>query len=551
MFSWMKNSGRHLFRKTFSDRHKQQMPEQSQRSSIDSGANPPDGNHADGSKGGPIKKVSRSIQQNRDFLESKLGRNVGVINRSFKMGENSDHSAHLFAIGGMVESTVINENVLGPLMNMSQPNSNVPLLVHLKESILSVAEIEYEDNLHQISFELFGGKIIVFLEGEEAALVINAQAWEIRGIEQPITETVIRGPRDAFTEDLSTNLSMLRRRIRNPNLRCEPLILGEQTHTKIVVAYIEGIVNKEILQEVFRRLQNIEIDSVLESGFIEQYIEDAPFSIFPTVGNQEKPDVVAAQLLEGRVSIFVDGTPIVLTVPYLLINHFQVSEDYFSRPYYSNFIRGLRVISFFIATLLPGVFVAIQYFHPILIPFSLLVKFFVTRSNIPFQLYFEIIIMLVIFEIIRESGLRMPKPVGQAVSLVGALILGEAAVQAGLVGIPVVVTVALVGISSFPVNSLSEPISILRIVFVIAGATFGLFGILIIGMMVVTHLASLRSFGVPFAAPLFPIKIRDWGDGIMRLPLWLLTKRPAAFKTQNPVKQKLGGHSGEGSRGKE
>lgn len=500
-----------------------------------------------------FKKVSKSVHENRKFLETTLGNNAGIINRSFQIGENSFSQALIFAVSGMVETTVINENVLGPLMNMANPpaNSHKSLLVYLKESVLSVAEIDFIDNLYQIVNDIFTGKIVLFIEGEEHALIINAQAWEMRGIEQPITETVIRGPRDAFTEDLSTNLTLLRRRIRNPNLRCEPLMIGEQSHTKIVIAYIDGIVNREILQEVYTRLENIKVDAILESGYIEQYIEDAPFSIFPTVGNQEKPDIVAAQLLEGRVSIFVDGTPIVLTVPYLLINHFQVSEDYFSRPYYSNFVRVLRVISFFISVLLPGVFVAIQYFHPILIPFSLLVKFFITRANVPFQLYVEMIVMLIVFEIIRESGLRMPKPVGQAVSLVGALILGEAAVSAGLVGIPVVVTVALVGISSFPVNSLSEPISLLRIAFVVAGATFGLFGILMLGMLVVSHLASLRSFGIPFTAPLFPIKIGDWVDGIIRFPIWLMTKRPATIGSVNRTKQRFGGLSGEGKRGKE
>jgi spore germination protein KA len=546
MFRWIKKSARRLFQEPNS-----KSSQTSNQATDTSNENNRDILQTNRAQLGRYERVSTSLQQNKKFLETALGNNVGIINRSFKMGEQFSHSALLCAVSGMVETTVINENILGPLMKMTPPKTKEPLLLYLKESVLSVADIIYLDNLHQIVNELFTGKVVLFIEGEEKALVIGAQAWEMRGIEQPITETVIRGPRDAFTEDLSTNLTLLRRRIRNPNLRCEPMIIGEQTHTKIVIAYIEGIVNPEIVKEVYRRLENIKVDSILESGYIEQYIEDAPFSIFPTIGNQEKPDIVAAQLLEGRVSIFVDGTPIVLTVPYLLINHFQVSEDYFSRPYYSNFVRVLRVVSFFISVLLPGMFVAIQYFHPILIPFSLLVKFFITRANVPFQLYVEIILMLIIFEIIRESGLRMPKPVGQAVSLVGALILGEAAVSAGLVGIPVVVTVALVGISSFPVNTLSEPISVLRILFVIAGASLGLFGILILGMVVVSHLASLRSFGVPFAAPLFPIKIKDWADGIIRFPLWLLTRRPEAFNTLNPTKQKLGGLSGEGKRGKE
>lgn len=535
MITWLKKSARHLIHKALTNETPVSHNSAPQHS-------PPN-----------YEKVHSSVNENRKFLENMLGNNVGIIDRNFQIGTEPFSSALIFAVSGMVETTVINENILGPLMTMSKPSANLnkSLLDYLRESILSVADIFYMDNLYQIVNEIFTGKIALFIEGENSALIINAQAWEMRGIEQPITETVIRGPRDSFTEDISTNLTLLRRRIRNPNLRCEPFQLGEQTKTKIVIAYIDGIVNKEVLKEVYTRLANIKVDAILESGYIEQYIEDAPFSIFPTVGNQEKPDIVAALLLEGRVSIFVDGTPIVLTVPYLLINHFQVSEDYYSRPYYSNFVRVLRVVSFFIAVLLPGMFVAIQYFHPILIPFSLLVKFFITRANVPFQLYVEMIGMLIIFEIIRESGLRMPKPVGQAVSLVGALILGEAAVSAGLVGIPVVVTVALVGISSFPVNTLSEPISILRILFVIAGAGFGLFGILMLGMIVVSHLASLRSFGVPFAAPLFPIRIGDWVDGIIRFPLWLMTKRPATIGSTNRTKQLFGGLSGEGKRGKE
>jgi spore germination protein KA len=201
--------------------------------------------------------------------------------------------------------------------------------------------------------------------------------------------------------------------------------------------------------------------------------------------------------------------------------------------------------------MLPGVFVAVQYYHPILIPFTLLVKLVSTRADVPFELYFEMIGMLLIFEIIRESGLRMPKPIGQAVSLVGALILGEAAVQAGLVGIPVVVTVALVGIASFPVVSLSESISILRILFVLAGSTLGIFGVLMLGMLLVSHLASLRSFGVPYGAPLFPIQIQDWKDAVFRFPIWLLNKRPVTLKSSNATKQQLGGFSNEGKRGKE
>lgn len=497
-------------------------------------------------------QVSDKLNENLVFIQNELGKNMGIFYRNFKIGSNENKiSALLVAISGMVEVTVININILKPLMNMDLSKNKGDLLVTLKESTLCVVEIEFEEDLKALVKHLFVGKVVLFLEGESKALLITANAWEMRGIEQPVTETVIRGPRDSFNEDLATNLSLLRRRIRDPKLRCEAMFLGIQSHTKVVVTYLDGIVNEDVLKEVYKRLENIRIDAILETGFIEQLIEDAPFSLFPTVGNSEKPDIVASQLLEGRVAIFVDGTPLVLTVPYLLANNFQVSEDYYSRPFYVNFIRLLRVFSFFIAVLLPGSYVAVNYYHTILIPFALLVRQATLRSDVPFQLYIEITIMLLVFEIIRESGLRMPKPIGQAVSIVGALILGQAAVDAGLVGIPVVVIVALVGIAAFPINPLSEAIILLRFLFIFAGATLGLYGVLVLFMFVLGHLASLRSFGVPYAAPIFPIYLNDWKDTVLRFPLWLLGRRPETINSPNIIRQKWGGETGEGRRGKE
>lgn len=497
-------------------------------------------------------KVSEDIEENLTFIQNTLGKNMGVFYRRFKIGCGEKKiSAFLVAVSGMVEVTLINVNILRPLMEFDLSKYDDDLIMTLKESVLTVVEVDFAEDLATLSENLFTGKVVLFLEGETKAFVISARAWEMRGIEQPVSETVIRGPRDSFNEDLSTNLSLLRRRIRDPKLRCEELFLGTQTHTKVVVCYVEGIVNEDILKEVYRRLHNINIDAILETGFIEQLIQDAPFSLFPTVGNSEKPDIIASQLLEGRVSIFVDGTPLVLTVPYLLINNFQVSEDYYSRPPFANFLRILRVLSFFISVLLPGAYVAVQYYHTILIPFSLLVRQATLRTEVPFQLYIEIIVMLLVFEIIRESGLRMPKPIGQAVSIVGALILGQAAVDAGLVGIPVVVVVALVGIAAFPINPLSEAISILRILFILAGATLGLFGMLVLFMVVLGHLASLRSFGIPYSAPIFPIYLNDWKDSFIRFPLFLLGRRPRTINSPNVIRQKWGGMSGEGMRGKE
>lgn len=498
----------------------------------------------------PPEKVYSVLDQNLEYLKTAFGQTQGIVYRNFQAGKTTKQRVLLVAVSGMVKKETINKQIIGPLMNMEQPEGYEDLVGYLQESVLSVMNIEPKRDLKTIVSDILSGSAALFVDGQEKALVISAEDWQMRGVEQSVTETIVRGPRDSFNENLETNLILLRRRIKHPKLRFEAMTIGTISQTKITIAYIDGIANDEIVNEVKRRLNNIKIDAVLESGYIEQYIEDSPYSLFPTVSNSEKPDIVAGRLLEGRVAIFCDGTPIVLSVPDLLISHFQVSEDYYSRPIFASIIRILRIFSFITAIMLPGVFIAIQYFHPIMIPFSLLISLAKARVDVPFQLYIEVLVMLIIFEIIRESGIRMPRPVGQALSIVGALILGQAAVDAGLVGIPVVVVVAFVGVASFLVNSLADAIAVLRILFTIAGTTLGFYGILLLGMILVTHLASLRSFGVPYTSPLFPIVWREWKDVYVRFPLWMQLKRPKSNRTENVVRQKWGGESGEGKRGK-
>lgn len=481
------------------------------------------------------RKVSVHVRSNWDYIRERFGQNDGIVFRTFQAGKSGKRPALLVGVTGMVEKTMINENIIGPMMSMELSDCGDDIIQYLKDSVLPIFEILTEDNLYKISQLILSGNAALFIEGGSQAIILGAAAWEMRGIEQPVSETVIRGPRDSFVEDLEVNMSLLRRRIRHSNVRFETMTIGTVTRTKVVYAYIEGIVNMEIVEEVKRRLDHIQTDGILESGYIEQYIEDETFSLFPTVANSEKPDIVTARLLEGRVAILVDGSPIALVVPDLLIGHFHVSEDYYSRPFYASLIRLLRYLSFFTTIMFPALFIAIQYHHPILIPYSLLLTLAKSREGVPFQLYIEVVVMILVFEVIREAGLRMPRPIGQAVSIVGALILGEAAVEAGLVGIPVVVVVAFAGMSTFLINSLAESISILRLLFAIAGASFGIYGILLLGMVVVIHLASLRSFGIPYASPLFPIVWSDWKDWVYRLPLRMLWHRPKALHPQNYV----------------
>jgi len=280
-------------------------------------------------------------------------------------------------------------------------------------------------------------------------------------------------------------------------------------------------------------LEEINIDSILESGYIEQYIEDAPFSLFATVGNSEKPDVIAAKLLEGRAAIIVDGTPFVLTMPFLLLESFQSAEDYYSRPVYTTLIRLTRFFAFFVTVLAPAIYVAVTTFHQELIPTTLLLTMAAAREGIPFPAVAESLIMIAAFEILREAGVRLPRPVGQALSIVGALVMGEAAVSAGLIGAPMVIVIAITAVSGFIVPGQADSAAVLRILYLILGSSMGGFGITVGLLGTLVHLASIRSFGYPYLSPIAPLQAEDLKDTFVRAPLWFMLSRPRGMAEED------------------
>jgi spore germination protein KA len=370
--------------------------------------------------------------------------------------------------------------------------------------------------------------------------VIGMRGWAERNIDEPDTEAVVRGSREGFTETLRTNTALIRRRIKNPNLVFESFKIGKQTHTDICIAYIDDIANKKVIEEVKNRLNRIDTDCILESGYIEQFIEDNPFSPFSTIGNSERPDTVAAKLLEGRVAIFCDGTPFVLTVPYLFIETIQISEDYYSRPYLSSLMRWIRLLAFFITLTTPALYVALETFHQEMIPTVLLITAAAAREGIPFPSFIETMLIGIIFELLRESGIRMPRPIGQAVSIVGALVIGEAAVQAGIIGAPMVIIAAVTGIASFIVPAALDALVFFRLFLVLLSAAFGLYGIVVGLIIMLAHVCSLRSFGTPYLAPFAPTIWKDLKDTLIRVPLWLMKSRPKSIAWKKNLKrQKL------------
>lgn len=472
--------------------------------------------------------IKGNLEEDIGTLRSILGDSSDLIIRKFIFGKHIE--AAIIYIDGLIDKTLVNENIMKPLMYINNLESGeLPKSIdidYVKSELLFVGSIDGKNSINEIVFKIVSGDTIFLMDGEKEALVISLLGWKTRGIEEPKTESVVRGPREGFTETMRFNTAMLRRKIKNPDLRFETLTIGERTKTDVCIAYIKGLTDPKLIEEIRQRLMRIKTDAILESGYIEQYIEDSPFSIFPTIANSEKPDKVAAKMLEGRAAILVDGTPFVLTVPMLFIESFQSSEDYYSRPYFSSMIRILRVIAFFLSILAPAAYVALSTFHQELIPTPLLLSMAAAHEGVPFPSAVEAGVMLVFFEILREAGVRLPRPIGQAVSIVGALVIGESAVSAGIIGAPMVIVVAITAVSSFAVPPQTDSGAIIRFVLLILAGFMGGFGIAIGLFALFIHMAKLRSFGTPYLLPLAPLDKSGLKDTLVRTSIWSLRKRP-------------------------
>ena len=484
------------------------------------------------------QSVNKSIDENLLRLKQIFGKSDDIKYREIEVYGESLNKVFICFLDGLVDEEFINMHIIKPLLepnfqHVTNEPQNEDFLLTMNKRILSTLNIKEEEKIENAVDGILSGETAIFLDGYDKALIISTQGFEARGVEEPDTESTVRGPREGFNEVLKVNTALIRRKIINPNLIFENMKMGKQTKTAIRIAYIEGIANQKIVEEVKRRLSKIDTDVILESGYIEQFIEDHPYSIFATVANSEKPDKVAAKLVEGRVAILCDGTPFVLTVPHLLVESFQVSEDYYSRPYLTSFIRLLRIMSLILSVLTPALYVSLTTFHQEMVPALLLTTMAAAEEKVPFPAFIEAIVMGIVFEILREAGVRMPRPVGSAISIVGALVLGEAAVQAGLVSAPLVIVVAITGMAGFVVTPLNDSIIISRLFLLLLSGALGLYGVLMGALMLLGHMCSLRSFGSPFLAPQAPIKWAGWKDSIVRFPLWLQNTRPQSITWKN------------------
>lgn len=382
--------------------------------------------------------------------------------------------------------------------------------------------------IEEAAKELLSGKTIVLREGFPKAWAASTDGGQRRGVTEPASEAVVRGPRESFNESLMTNLGLIRRRLYTPKLRVETRTIGSVSNTPVALLYIDGLAKPDILQELRNRLDKIDIDGVIESQYIEEFIEDPVYSPFPTVFNTERPDRIAAALLEGRIAILTEGTPVALVVPATITLFLYSNEDYYQRYDIASLLKLLRTVAFFLSFLLPSFYVALLTFHQEMIPTPLLIALTGQREGVPFGIALEVFLMEVTFEVLREAGIRLPKTIGSAVSIVGGLVLGQAAVEASLIGPGTVIAVSATAIASFTTPSYSFAIAsrMIRFAMLLLTAFIGSFGFFFGLILIAIHLNTLRSFGVPYMSPIVPMKRRSWRDVLIRAPWWAMKQRP-------------------------
>ena len=386
--------------------------------------------------------------------------------------------------------------------------------------------------------EVLGGSTLVFIDGLNKAFSISAKMFERRAVSEPPTSTVVKGPREGFVESIETNISLLRRKLKTTKLVFEKIQVGKFSDTTVAVCYIDGIVQKGLVERIVNKLKGMKIDAVLDSSYITEFLGEHPTSLFKQLGNTEKPDILASKILEGRVGIMVDGSPIVITAPYVILEDLQSAEDYYVVPYKATMSRIVRVFSIALSLLLPAFFVSAQLFHLQLIPLPFLLTIVGSIKGIPLSPSYEMIFTLLIFEVLNEASVRMPKYVGMVVSIVGGLVLGETAVNAGIISAPALMIIALSGICLYTVPELERPFSVLRFLFLIIAGSLGGYGLLLAIASLIVYMVSFENYGVPVMSPYAPLNLPDLQDGVIKEFMLNSTKRPTVFKSPNKTRLK-------------
>ena len=469
--------------------------------------------------------VSRELETNIREMKKTFGTDGTLICRRIQPLRFRTPRCCLFCIDGMASSQLLNESVIRPLTLLElQPAKETAIADFLQQQVLQSCESKQERKTAELLHALLYGDAVLFIDGSDCALVLGSKGFMKRGVTEPVSETCLKGPREGFVEPLLHNLAMLRRRLRTTDLKLEYFTLGTMTKTDCCLCYLGSCVDRDVLECLRTRLEEISIDGVIDSNYIAEMIRDRPYSLFRTTGSSERPDVVAAKLLEGRIAIFSDGSPMAVTVPYIFLEQFQSSEDYYVDVGFAGINRILRAVGFFFAVSVLPVYLSLVVFHHAFMPLKLILSIAEARQDVPFPIFLEALILLCSFDILREAGVRTPSNMGQTLSVVGGLVIGQAAVEARLVSVPVLIIVAVSGICALIAPKLKAVTLVCRLFLMCLGVNFGLYGYLLGILALAAILSGLTSFGVPYLTglPLFSEEKSE--DSLIRPPFWRMKR---------------------------
>lgn len=470
-----------------------------------------------------------------DKIERKFVKESDLSTQDFCVKEKM---GKMFFIPSIIDFKILSDGLIEEIKQYETKTLNEYSIKGLSDNIKPYNTIikRSKNQLKNVVGEILKGAVAVCLEDDEDVLIIPMQGAEKRAIQEPPTAAVVKGPREGFVEDLNVNLGLIRKRLKTPDFAVIKKVLGERTSTEIAICYIDGIADKEIVEEIEDKIKNVKIDGVIDSFYIQTLLESENNKMFKQVGNTEKPDIAVAKMLEGRIAIIVDGSPMVLTVPFIFIEALQNADDYYTFAAKTSYVRVIRFLGLIIAIALPGIYVAMQSYHYKVLPINFLISLMSSIEGISFPPIIEILFVLFLFEILNEASIRMPKYLGMALSIIGALILGNTAVQAGIITSPSIVVVAISGITLYIVPDQANECGLLRTLFTIAGGIAGFFGIILAFMILTTYLADITSFKSPYLAPYAPIIESDKKDAIFKQNLINITKRPKSISNKDEIR---------------
>ena len=488
---------------------------------------------------------SGNLKKNRKLIEKEFKDTDDIVFREITLSDKNDNEieAVLIFIDSLVNDSIINDNVINPLMlgqreaEIEFEKENIDKLICNK--IINVQEINRINNVEEALNQIVIGKSLLLIDNLNYIISISTEGWKERSVSNPNVERTVRGPQDAFMENIDVNLGLIRRKIKSKDLKVTSLTKGKYSCSNIKILYLDGVADENIVKEVKKRVESINTGQVNGCKHVGELIEDNPLSLFTTFYETERPDVIAAGIQEGRVAIITDGCPTGILVPKLFVENFISPEDYYFRFWFTFGLRMMRFLAYVLSTILPALYVAIVSFHQELLPMTLVRTVYSAREGVPLPITIELLLFGLFFEIIKEAGATVPQNLSTSITIVGTLIIGQAAITAGFMSADSVIIGAITGITIFllPVIEFDHALFYFRIFYIISAGIAGFYGISLVSIFMLVHLASLRSFGVPYLSPIAPLQLQDLRDILIRVPYIFMNTRPESLETENKIRQ--------------